>query len=80
MDDLIFCKNMLALRRHLGLSQKDFAACLDTSIYNISKIEHGSVPAMLSSEIMIMIHLRFGLLPSERFLENFPCEKAHSKK
>ena len=76
-DNEIFCKNTLILRKHLGMTQKDFAKALHIGVRSLSLIEKGRIPDRLGATILIQIYFCFGIMPSEMFCENLPLHKAH---
>ena len=73
----IFCHNMLKLRKHLGMTQKDFAKALHIGVRSLSLIEKGRIPDRLGATILIRIYHCFGIMPSEMFSEEIPLNKAH---
>lgn len=80
MEEVFFCRNMLTLRKHLCMSQKEFAKALNIGVHSLSMIEKGCIPNRLGATILIRIYECFGILPSEMLCEDFPLQKAHSKK
>lgn len=73
----IFCKNMLILRKHLGMTQRDFSKALQIGVHSLSQIEKGRIPDRLGAIILIRIFYCFGIMPSEMFSEEIPLNKAH---
>lgn len=76
-ENEIFCKNMLILRKHLGMTQRDFAKALRIGVHSLSLIEQGRIPARLGATILIKIYVCFGIMPSEMFCNDLPLHKAH---
>lgn len=76
-ENQIFCNNMLKLRNHFGMTQRDFAKALHIGVHSLAMIEKGNIPDRLGATILIRIYHCFGIMPSEMFFEELPLHKAH---
>ena len=61
----IFMENLVWLRKQNGLTKKEMAEILGISVFSLSKMENGKFPPRTPAEIVVRIHSRFGILPSE---------------
>lgn len=63
----IFFSNLKWLREKHGLTQRQMAKRLNTSLYTISKLEKGELPPRLSVEFLMTIYDVFGVHPKRLF-------------
>lgn len=64
----VFCNNVKFLRKKHGLSKKEMAKRLHIGVRMLSKLESGIVSDRLGADILVWIHMEFGILPSQQFL------------
>lgn len=62
-----FTHNIRWLRKRYKISKKTMSAMLGIGQWTLTKLERGEVPPRLTMEIVIRIHLCFGLTPSDQF-------------
>ena len=65
----IFMKNVAWLRKTNGLTKREMAEILGISVYSLNKIEKGVFPPRTRVDIVVAIHRRFGIGPSEMVAE-----------
>lgn len=65
MEEKIFCKNLLYIRKLLKLSQKEMAEVCWISVYYLRKIEHGDCSHAGSTVAWINLSKELGILPSQ---------------
>ena len=66
-ETVLFCKNILRLRRRAKLSKKEMAKVLGIGTKSLNLLESGKIPPRLSCEIFCAIHRQFGILPKDLF-------------
>ena len=67
----VFMKNIVWLRKKNGLTKKEMAEVLGISVHSLNKIEKGVFPPRTPVEIVVRIHSRFGILPSQMITRLF---------
>lgn len=65
----IFMKNIVWLRKKNELTKKEMAKILGISVCSLNKIEKGVFPPRTKVDIVVAIHCRFGIGPSEMVTE-----------
>ena len=65
---LNFCKNILALRKRLHLTQAEMAKFLGISVKSLRSLEKGKIPPRLNCNILFSIYNVFNIFPSDMFL------------
>ena len=63
----IFTDNVLYLRKSHGYTQKQMAARLDISVYQLRLLEKGVLPKSLSTAVLFRIHDAFSIHPKDLF-------------
>lgn len=68
-DDEIkfFTENVLFLRKSHGYTQKEMAARLDISLYQLRLLEKGILPKQLSTAVLFRIQDAFAIHPKDLF-------------
>ncbi len=66
-DGLVFCQNILALRKKYQLTQVKMAELLGISIKSLRSLERGKIPPKLSCKILFNIYEVFGVFPGDMF-------------
>ena len=64
---LNFCRNILALRKRLHLTQAEMAKFLGISVKSLRSLEKGKIPPRLSCSILFNIYKSFDIFPSDMF-------------
>ena len=64
---VVFCKNIVYLRKKYKLSQKDMAKKLHIGLASLRKLEQGSIPKRLRTEILWYIYRNFNIPISRQF-------------
>ena len=70
-DSKIFCENIADLRKKEGLSLVRMASELHISVKSLKTLEAGTMPPMLSAEILFTIQESFGVTPADMFSPTF---------
>lgn len=60
----ILLNNIKYLRLRHGLTCKQMAKLLNTSVRSIKRMERGELPLTVSAEVLVIIDREFGILPS----------------
>ena len=63
-----FCRNIAYLRKKNGLTQKQMAKIMGTSVYSIRLLEHGVMPEQLPYTVLYPLHEYFGVSVDALFL------------
>ena len=63
----LFCKNVKALRQREKLSKKEMAKRLGIGVGSLTRIENGTIPPRLRCNVLVKIHICFGVLPEQMF-------------
>lgn len=64
---VIFCKNMVYLRKKHKLSQRDMAKKLHIGVATLRKLEQGDIPKRLRTEILWYIYKNFNIPINNQF-------------
>ncbi len=73
LDTLIH--NIIWLRKHHGLSQKQMAKILHIGVKSLQHLEQGEIPSHLTLEIFSHIHRYFGICPYDQLKIRLDGEK-----
>lgn len=71
-QSLIFCNNILILRKKHKLTQAQMSELLGIGVKSLRSLEKGEIPPKLSCDVIFNIYTVFGIYPSEMFS---PLEK-----
>jgi len=63
----VFCKNIRALRKREGLTQREMAAVMRIGVGSLRKIEVGVLPPRLGTDAIINLARNFHIKPSKLF-------------
>ena len=63
----VFCENVKALRQREKLSKKEMAKRLGIGVGSLTRIENGMIPPRLRCNVLVKIHICFGVLPEQMF-------------
>lgn len=66
-QSLIFCRNVLILRKENHLTQEKMAKLLGISIHSLRSLENGKIPPRLSCDVIFRIYIFFGVHPRDIF-------------